>query len=135
MSPMIEGGSFCGAVRYRSTSRPSLSLLCHCRSCRRISGAPVVGWVTFASGHFAFAKGEPVRWASSPGVSRGFCNRCGTPLTYQREDESGEIDVTTCSLDDPAAFPPTHHTWCSHAVAWLHADDDLPKFQRSRRDG
>jgi hypothetical protein len=131
----IEGGCFCGAVRYRAGAQPLASMICHCRTCRRISGAPAVAWVSFASHDFAFVSGEPRRWHSSPGVVRHFCHACGTPLTYQRDDEPDGIDVTTCTLDDVDACAPTHHSWLAHDLAWLRFGDGLPAFRRARNDG
>ncbi len=47
----------------------------------------------------------------------------------------GEIDVTTCSLDDPAVVPPTYHSWMSHSPHWLRFGDDLPMYDRSSTEG
>ena len=53
---------------------------------------------------FSFVTGEPGRFASSPGVTRSFCARCGTSLTLYSEAFPGEIYVSICSLDDPEAW-------------------------------
>ena len=131
---MIQGGCHCGAVRYAIVGEPDGSMVCHCRTCRGISGAPVLAWVSVEAGAFRITKGEPARYASSAGVAREFCSACGTQLTYARADSPEEIDVTTCSLDDPDAFPPTHHSWLSHNVTWVKFGDGLPSFPKSRTD-
>jgi len=110
-------------------------MVCHCQSCRRLCGAPVLAWVTFAKSQFSYVKGEPAQLQSSPGVLRTFCAACGTQLTYHNDKYRDEIDVTTCTLDDPAAFPPTHHSWMSHNVAWVRFGDGLPAHAKSRADG
>jgi hypothetical protein len=61
-----------------------------------------------------------------------FCAACGSPLTYEHSDSSGFIDITTCSFDVPDAFPPTHHSWLSHDVAWVKFGDGLPAYQQSK---
>ena len=127
----IEGGCFCGAVRYLARGKPRNSRICHCTSCRRAAGAPVVPWISVANEDFRFTRGKPVEFRSSPPVRRTFCGKCGTPLTYQR-DEAPTIDITTCSLDAPAAFPPTHHSWLEDNVGWVRFGDGLPEFQQSR---
>ncbi|HVE54027.1 MAG TPA: GFA family protein [Ramlibacter sp.] len=132
MSTLIEGGCFCKAVRYRLARAPSASVVCHCQSCRRAAAAPVVAWVTVNRTDFAFTQGEPGRFKSSAGVERTICAACGTPLTYVNEREPGTIDITTCSLDDPAAFPPTHHSWLSHDLDWVRFGDGLPTFPQTR---
>ena len=129
---IIEGGCLCRAVRYRATGAASHPTLCHCNSCRRAAGAPVVAWVTFPFTSFTFTSGAPARHRSSPPVERTFCPRCGTPLTYRHSKHPKEIDVTSASLDDPAAFPPADHTWTSERIPWLELGDHLPRHERSR---
>jgi hypothetical protein len=130
----MEGGCFCGAVRYRATVRPTNSMVCHCQTCRRVAASPVVAWVTVLKAHFKFVKGHPATFKSSDPVQRMFCRDCGTPLTYEHSGSAETIDITTCSLDTPGAFPPTHHSWLSHDIGWVRFGDGLPAFQKSRYD-
>lgn len=129
---MVAGGCACGALRYEAGGACSNSMVCHCRSCRRAAGAPAVPWVTFAKSGFRFTQGEPGEFRSSPPVVRTFCRSCGTPLTYRHESYADAIDITTCSLDEPQKFPPTHHSWLSHDVSWVKFGDGLPGFAESR---
>lgn len=124
----IEGGCLCGNVRYVSDGAPKGSMICHCRSCRKAAGSPAVAWVTFRPGAFSFTRGTPGVFHSSPGVTRTFCPECGTPLTYAHDERADDLDVTTCSLDDPEAFPPTHHAWLRHTLAWVRFGDGLPTY-------
>jgi len=64
--PILEGGCLCGAIRYRVGGKPTNTMICHCRSCRRAAGSPVVAWLTFATTDFQFSKGQPVEFSSSP---------------------------------------------------------------------
>ena len=34
----LEGGCYCGAVRYQAEGRPQLKAQCHCRECQYITG-------------------------------------------------------------------------------------------------
>jgi len=131
-SPQLEGGCFCGAVRYRASAAPLGSMICDCQSCRRIAAAPSVPWLTFEIGAFSFTRGEPVTFPSSAGVRRTFCRDCGTPLTYHGDKTPAEIDVTTCSLDEPERFPPTHRSWVSHALSWWSSNRALPAYAQSK---
>jgi hypothetical protein len=107
-------------------------MVCHCQSCRRSAASPVVAWVTFAKSEFRFTRGTPVEYESSPKVRRSFCGACGSHLVYAHLDTADFVDVTTCSLDAPWAFPPTHHSWLSHDIGWVKFGDGLPTFERSR---
>lgn len=128
----ILGGCFCGEIRYRAEVAPTASMLCHCRTCRRVTGAPVVGWLTFPLASFRFVRGEPDEFSSSPPVQRAFCRQCGTPLTYRHDNEPETLDVATATLDEPDAFAPTHHSWLSHDLAWLKFGDGLPAYPESK---
>jgi hypothetical protein len=131
----LRGGCLCGAVRYAAQGRTSHPTLCHCRSCRRAAGSPAVAWFTVARTGLSFERGAPVRFHSSPHVTRGFCGVCGTPLTYEHEAHPDEVDVTTASLDEPDRVPPADHTWTSERIAWTPLGDALPRLPRSRAEG
>ncbi|MGH6951287.1 MAG: GFA family protein [Vitreimonas sp.] len=128
----IEGGCHCGAVRYALAAAPEASMICHCRTCRAISGAPVLAWISTTTDKFAITKGAPQLYASSASVQRQFCGRCGTQLTYVGPDYGAGIDIATASLDDPGAFAPTHHSWLSHDIAWIfrRRAADVPEIAR-----
>jgi len=124
------GGCLCGAVRYELRAAPTSSALCHCRSCRRASGAPVVGWITVARAALLMTRGTPARFESSPGIFRQFCGRCGSALTYERQADA-TIDITTASLDDAESFPPTCEVWTSDRLAWQPLQPALAHHERS----
>ena len=127
----IDGGCLCGAVRYRVAGAPIVSATCQCRTCRKASAAAIVPWIHVDAAHFAITAGRPVEFASSPSVTRTFCGRCGTPLTYWKTSYGPKIDVTTCSLDDPDAFAPSVHLWTSHRLGWMALADGLPSFDEA----
>ena len=128
MNLPLEGGCLCGAVRYRIGAAPDHAGYCHCRMCQRASGAPVVPWLTIASEAFVWTKGEPAAYRSSAKAERLFCGACGTQLVFREFGQSGELDVTLASLDNPAAVRPTHHIWTSSRIAWFDTADDLPRY-------
>ena len=98
------GGCLCGAVRDVASGEPAATSLCHCFSCRRSTGGPSLAWAIFPKDKVTIIADALAEHESSPGVYRGFCARCGTSLTYRRDNRPGLFDVTTASLDDPEAF-------------------------------
>ena len=129
-----QGGCGCGAIRYAVVGAPTNTMICHCRTCRRVAAAPVVAWVTFPVERFRWLSAEPASFHSSAPVTRTFCSSCGTALTYAHRDSPETLDVTTCTLDNPDAFPPTHHSWLAHDLGWVRFGDGLPAFQEFRND-
>jgi hypothetical protein len=135
MTDIIEGGCLCTTIRYRVTGSPLARSICHCRSCRRASGAPSVAWTVFHRDDFAFVAGEPASFRSSPPVLRTFCPKCGTPLTYQHNDSLDTIDVTTATLDFPERFAPTREIWIEHRLPWEALNESLQHYRRSSAEG
>jgi hypothetical protein len=131
----LEGGCFCGSIRYDAASTPFHETNCHCAICRRTSGAPYVTWFSVPRARFRLLKGQPARFRSSAKATRSFCPQCGTQLTFEHDDFANEIDITTCSLDDPALLPPREHIYTRSRLEWVELADRLPRYPASREEG
>ena len=126
----ISGGCFCGQVRIDVDGPEKFACFCHCESCQRAAGAPVVAWATYSRDTFKVTKGE-VHWhESSPGVTRGICRNCGTSLTYENDKRPDEIDLTANCLDDPTIPELKAHIWTEDAQPWMRFDDGLPVYEK-----
>jgi hypothetical protein len=131
----LTGGCLCGSVRYGAAAPVSTATFCHCRSCRRASGAHSLPWVTVARAGLRWhGSAAPTHYLSSPGVTRSFCARCGTPLAYASDSSPATLDLTVGSLDDPAAIAPADHIWMEDALPWDRPADGLPAHRRTRED-
>lgn len=126
-----HGGCLCGAVRYRLRGPLEYSAHCHCRSCQKAVGAAFTTWAGVKKENFEVTKGRIKVCATSPGVARGFCETCGTSLTYVAEQGwPGLVSVLAPTLDDPAAATPTAHVYVAHRIPWVRLDDGLPTFEQ-----
>jgi hypothetical protein len=122
------GGCLCGAVRYQVAGAVTHLCYCHCDSCRRAAGAPMVPWGTFARAGFRITRGVLTEYRSSAAVTRGFCAACGSSLTYQHGARGAEIDVTLATLDEAAQFVPQMHVWVADKLPWVLIGDAHPQF-------
>jgi hypothetical protein len=127
------GRCLCGEVRFEAYGEPLWVAHCHCQSCRRSTGAPVTTFVGYRRDQVSVLGGERRIYESSPGVTRRFCGRCGTPLSYEADRFAGEIHLYVCTLDAPDRFKPGFHVHFGEKVAWLDLHDDLPRYARSGR--
>ena len=116
---MIEGGCFCGAIRYAIDDGDYLVVNCHCTMCRRTSAAPFVTWIVVPKARFQYNQGVPKTLASSKKGTRYFCGHCGTPVACEIRARPQEIDITVGSLDHPSDFPPTVAVHEDTKLAWL----------------
>jgi len=125
----ITGGCMCGAVRYEADGESLKVGHCHCHSCRSHTGAPVVTFVVFEQDRVKFTKGNRKIYNSSPGVGRGFCDQCGTPLTWEGDAwDRSIIEVHISTLDNPNAFVPTVHWFHGERIDWFDVTDNLPRY-------
>lgn len=123
MTDMMTGGCQCGRVRYSVCVADDEAYLCHCRMCQRATGGVSIAFKNVARDDIRWET-EPDRYASSPFAKRGFCGRCGTPLTFEFNEGSQNLDLTVGSFDDPSRFRPTSHFGIeSRHEAWLDTRD------------
>lgn len=126
------GGCMCGAVRFRAEGDTLFRGYCHCADCRRASGAPVMAFVAYRTGDVEWT-GEARVYRSSPGVSRTFCEECGTSLTYEDERLHGEVYIAVGAFDEPEKFAPEVHGYFSRRLSWLDIRDELPRHESSSK--
>jgi hypothetical protein len=119
------GGCQCGAVRYEWVEGPKYASVCHCRMCQKASGQPFMALTGGKLEHLRWTRGQPSIFHSSERGERGFCNACGTPLTY-RLDGTGRISVTMASLDNPEAMRPTRQYGIEGKLTWADGIAGLP---------
>ncbi len=121
----LTGGCQCGAVRYRLLAPPSHASVCHCRMCQKASGGPLMGFVRVGKADLEWTRGSAQVFRSSTLVERGFCSRCGTPLTYNFL-EGPNISVSIGSLDDPNAVRPELQYGIEGTLGWFASIGSLP---------
>lgn len=125
------GGYRCGAVTVRAGGSPTIVVYCHCRDCRRSSGAPVSLFAGYSAEQVGLPRGEPKVYESSPGVRRSFCGRCGTPISFEDDRLPGETYLHVGVFEDPEAFEPEAHDWVSRRLRWFDVPDGLPRHGES----
>ena len=66
----------------------------------------------------------PKRFRSSNKVRRGFCDECGTPLTY--EPDGHDVEIAIATLDEPATVPPVIQVGTESRLPWCASLAELP---------
>ncbi len=127
----ITGGCLCGAVRFRVTVKPVAAYYCHCTMCQKNSGGPFTAGATVPIEAFAFTKGEPKAYESSPGFVRLSCSACGSALGFQAKNDPKWADFSLGCLDDPNAIRPELHQFTSTQVSWCEMADGLQRHAES----
>ena len=129
----LEGGCYCGALRYVSEGEPKLKAQCHCRECQYISGGAPNLFMLMPPERFRYTKGEPKRFTRTDiegAVTREFCAECGTHIATRRPGLPFVI-LKVGTLDDPGAFRgPRMAIYTVDRQPFHHIPDDLPAYER-----
>lgn len=127
-----ECGCLCRAIRYRVEGTVEDSAYCHCRTCQRQSGAPVVAWFAVRSQQFKYLAGNPKQFRASERATREFCGNCGTYLLFREDDPNATLGINTATLDDPTLVPPQFHIWTQSQINWFATADHFTQFAQGK---
>ena len=129
----LEGGCYCGKVRYVAEGEPMRKGQCHCRECQYITGGAPNMFLVMPSAGFAYTKGAPKQFTRSDlenPVTREFCPDCGTHLAT-RPPGRPVIVVKVGTLDDPKLYGgPQMAIFTIDKQPFHQIPDGLPSFER-----
>src|ERR1700759_1080371 len=127
----LEGGCYCGAVRYVAEGEPMLKAQCHCRECQYITGGSPTMFVAMPPDGLKYTKGAPKQFSRKDlekPVTREFCAECGTHVVTRPQRPLVVIKVGT--LDDPAAIMPQIAIYTVDKQPFHHVPEGMPAFER-----
>ena len=129
----IEGGCYCGEIRYESKGDVEASIQCHCRECQYITGGnPNVLMIMPLDG-FKFVSGKPKEFKRSDvkkAVTRIFCSICGTAIGTRSPMRPESIILKVGTFDDPSIFEPKIAIFTIDKQKFHHIDDNLKRFDK-----
>lgn len=102
----LEGGCYCGDVRYVVDDDPVMKAQCHCRECQYITGGSPNVFVALPGSGFEYIKGSPSAFSRDDlenAVTREFCGRCGTHL-LMRPAGHPMVLLKVGTLDEPSRY-------------------------------
>ena len=126
---MIEGGCFCGAVRYQIDNALDRARACHCSRCRKIFSGASSAYAEIADGSkfsWVTGEGELTKHTSSQGWGLAFCRICGSTLcgTF-----NGKVHgVTLGTVDGDPGVQIEKHTFVGSKAPWDHIGGSAPQF-------
>ncbi|MCB1390898.1 MAG: GFA family protein [Rhodobacteraceae bacterium] len=127
----IDGGCYCGALRYRIDGPTPRGGLCYCRACQHASGGSPNAFVLVRPEDFAWTRGTPARFRRPDlpvPVTREFCADCGTQVTTIRPGQPARI-VKVGSFDQPQDWPgPGFAIFTIEKAPWHILPPGLPAF-------
>ncbi|KAH8805194.1 Mss4-like protein [Xylogone sp. PMI_703] len=126
--PLLKGSCLCNEVQYQLDAAEDLKLetsICHCRPCRKITGASTSINLTVPSSAFTLTSGS-LKEITTKHVDAGFdftlafCGACGSPI-YAAPVGSTAVIIQAGSLDDtgPLERIPTRELNINYRLPWV----------------
>jgi hypothetical protein len=136
MASALQASCFCGAVKLRvldAAAPPLASSICHCRTCRSLTGAPFLANIMLPADRLEVrdrdgGEAKLLELHTSKHVTRKRCAACYSPVLAVMEGRKRV--VVPASLFDPphpVSWSAQHHLYYDRRV--IDVDDTLPKFR------
>lgn len=114
---------------------------CHCSICQKQHGAAFRTRARVRVVDFEWIQGQALVkfYESTPGMYRGFCSVCGSPIVNKfgagskaaarRPEAISEYGIALATLDDDPGVRPLAHDFVADKATWFDITDSLPQHQ------
>ena len=125
---VLDGGCWCGAVRYRVADQFLYACICHCSRCRAATGSAFKPFAGIESDKLAIVEGDDaVLLVGNEVLNDTRCATCGS-LLFSVVRDGAYVHVALGSLIDSPSIRPSHHIFVGSKASWFEILDDLPQF-------
>jgi hypothetical protein len=126
---ILTGGCACGQLTFRARGEPKRVGLCHCLTCRKISGSPFGAFAIYEADAVTI-EGRVQNWGAED-TGRSFCPTCGSRVFSRTDDE---IEIGLGAFDEPNVLEPSYELWTMRREHWLEMKG-LQAYPGNRSDG
>jgi hypothetical protein len=122
----LRGTCLCGGVTFEVEAAPESLRVCHCTSCKKLSGGG--GSVNFGVPPSAITilEGQELLQSFTPegGSAKTFCRNCGGNLFGGGWPNSERASVRVTTIDDPIDAQVGAHLYVRSLAPWESLPDD-----------
>jgi hypothetical protein len=130
----IEGGCYCGNLRFLAEGDPLFKGQCHCRECQYISGGHPNAVMGMPAASFKYTKGASkpfTRKDLDNPVTREFCADCGTHILARSPAVPGAVLLKVGTFDDPSVYgAPQMVIYTVDKQSFHHLPEGVASFER-----
>ncbi|HVN87158.1 MAG TPA: GFA family protein [Candidatus Binatia bacterium] len=129
---MLTGRCLCGGIRFEISGQLGPIIYCLCSMCRRASGSAFATNASVRASEFRVVQGAELlgEYQSSPGTTRTFCSRCGSPM-FGRIAGGALIRVRLGTLDGDPGGRAVANIWVGSKAPWYPITDSLERFDEA----
>ena len=122
----LNGGCWCGAVRYRVADAFLFACNCHCSRCRAATGSAFKPFARIERDRLELQAGaDAVLVVGDDDLNDTRCASCGSLLFSV---VGAHVHVALGSLADAPSVRPREHIFVGSKAPWFEITDDLPQF-------
>lgn len=123
---MISGSCLCGTVTFTADPPATDMKHCHCSMCRKIHGSLFATYMNVTGFQYTSGEDSVSSYASSEGLNRYFCTRCGSVLPEETK-ANGQCNLPAGLMDNDPEARPERHIFAESRLRWYDIPDDLPQ--------
>ncbi|KAJ5779185.1 hypothetical protein N7457_006905 [Penicillium paradoxum] len=125
---MPTGSCFCGEVNYEFSKGPMQKVICHCLSCRKITGSTYTTNFAFPEEKFSLLSGSlrecTRRHECGMDITVFFCGNCGSTIYKKATEQTfyGLIILLAGTVDEGEGVEqaaPEREFWVKHRAKWV----------------
>jgi len=126
----IKGSCSCGNCSYKLTGEAAMTCICHCKTCRKLSGSAYGTYLVYPENNLSPISSDAVKEFTVKHHETGmpmrvsFCGDCGVPLYKYADSElfKGTVIVFAGTLDDDdqaIGKAPQSEIWTKERLDWV----------------
>jgi hypothetical protein len=127
VSGELNGGCWCGAVRYRVADAFLYAANCHCSRCRAATGSAFKPFAGIEREKLELkARADALLVVGDDDLNDTRCASCGS-LLFSVVRDGAYVHVALGSLMDAPSIQPSEHIFVGSKAPWFEITDDLPQ--------
>jgi hypothetical protein len=129
----MHGSCLCGGVTFELTQPFVRISMCHCTTCKAISGGvgTATGRVPTSAVRVLTGRDLVTTYQPDEGLAKSFCSVCGSNLFGSGWPDSEITGIRLSALDEQGDVAPQMHIWTRSVAQWeTLPDDGLPRYEK-----
>lgn len=122
----LDCACLCGKVRFSLPGPAGEITACHCRECRKLSGQYSASFKADELSVDWQDRSGLSTFDSPGGLTRGFCDGCGSSLFHRAQD--GSLFIEAGAVIGPTGGHLVRHVHMAQSAGYDDPEDDLPRF-------
>lgn len=134
-SYQINGHCRCGEVSFKITSKPMITMACHCTGCQKMTSSAFSLSSLFPSSAFSVTAGDVVIGGLRGNTRHLFCGYCMSWLFTRPEGMDEFINIRSVMLEGARTYKPFVETYTDEKLEWANtgAEHSFCKFPSQER--